>query len=82
MSSVSVTRGTLLRRTGSDVRRAAAISGSAAFFEPLTHSSPANWAPPVMRSAKSRRGTGDFIGGYGTERDAALPVSFGAAGPA
>src|SRR6266581_795404 len=69
ISSVSVTRGTLLRRTGSDVSKAAAISGSAAFLEPLTQSWPANCAPPLMRSAKSRRGAGAVITRYGTERD-------------
>src|SRR5579859_6917078 len=47
-SLVSVTRGTFVNRTGSAVSSAAAISGSAAFLDPLTHSSPASWAPPVI----------------------------------
>src|SRR5579859_742658 len=46
---VSVTRGTFLSRTGSVVSSAAAISGRAAFLEPLMHRSPASWAPPVIR---------------------------------
>src|SRR5438270_5351632 len=48
ISFVSVTRGTLVSVTRSDVSKAAAISGSAAFFEPLTQMSPASWAPPVI----------------------------------
>src|SRR5487761_230974 len=68
MSAVSVTRGTLLSRTGSVVRRAAAISGRAAFLEPPTQMSPASWAPPVIRSTWSYRGVGAFIDAYGTAR--------------
>src|SRR5438874_322725 len=49
ISLVSVTRGTFLSRTGSVVRSAAAISGRAAFLEPLMHRSPASGAPPVIR---------------------------------
>src|SRR6266852_6023311 len=66
ITAMSVTWGTLLRRTGSDVRSAAAISGRAAFLEPLTHRSPASCEPPVMRSAKSRPCPGAFIIRNGT----------------
>src|SRR5256885_406231 len=48
ISRVSVTRGTFGRTTWSEVSSAAAISGRAAFFEPLTQISPASWAPPVI----------------------------------
>ena len=54
ITAESVTRGTLWRVTGRAVRRAAAISGRAAFLEPLTQMSPASCAPPVIRSARSR----------------------------
>ena len=54
MTVVSVTRGTLCRVTRSEVSRAVAISGRAAFLEPLTQMSPFSCAPPVMRSARSR----------------------------
>jgi hypothetical protein len=37
-----------LSRTGSLVRRAAAISGSAAFLDPLMQILPASWFPPVI----------------------------------
>src|SRR5260221_2772669 len=49
---VSRTFGTLVRVTVSLVSRAAAISGSAAFFEPLMQMLPASCAPPVIRSAR------------------------------
>src|SRR2546430_13858178 len=48
MTVISVTRGMLWRVNGSEVNNAAAISGRAAFFEPLTQISPASWAPPVI----------------------------------
>src|SRR5450759_970861 len=48
---VSRTLGTLLSVTVSLVKRAAAISGSAAFFDPLMQMLPASCAPPVIRSA-------------------------------
>jgi hypothetical protein len=51
MTRVSVTRGTLLSVIGSLVKMAAAISGRAAFFEPLMQMLPASCAPPVIRSA-------------------------------
>jgi len=51
---VSVTRGTLCSVSLRVVRSEAAISGSAAFFDPLTHTSPASCAPPLIRSALSR----------------------------
>src|SRR6266568_4987611 len=54
ITCVSVTRGTFFRCTGSSVRRAAAISGRAAFLEPLTHRSPASGAPPVIFRTRSR----------------------------
>src|SRR6266566_5513915 len=54
ITRVSVTRGTFFRCTGSSVRRAAAISGRAAFLEPLTHRSPASGAPPVIFRTRSR----------------------------
>src|SRR5260370_35538696 len=53
ITCVSVTRGTFFRRTGSSVRRAAAISGRAAFLEPLTQRSPASGAPPVIFRTRS-----------------------------
>src|SRR6202011_5258607 len=72
ITAVSDTLGTLLRRTGSEVSSAAAISGRAAFLEPLTQRSPASCEPPVMRSANSRCGAGIFITGYGTWRTGLL----------
>src|SRR5256885_5210601 len=53
ITCVSVTRGTFFRCTGSLVRRAAAISGRAAFFEPLTQRSPASGSPPVIFRTRS-----------------------------
>src|SRR5579859_443842 len=53
ITRVSVTFGTLLRRTGCDVSRAAAISGRAAFLEPLMQMPPASWLPPVILRARS-----------------------------
>src|SRR3989442_1147108 len=70
--------GTLLSRPGSEVSSAAAISGRAAFLEPLTHRSPASCEPPVMRSANSRCVPGSFITGYGTCRTG-LPIPDGLA---
>src|SRR6202521_281269 len=52
---VSRTLGTLVNVTVSFVRRAAAISGRAAFFEPLMQMLPASCAPPVIRSARCSR---------------------------
>src|SRR3989454_1960852 len=68
ITAVSVTLGTFVRRTGSAVSSAAAISGRAAFLEPLTHSSPASSEPPLMRRAPSRREADPFISRYGTDR--------------
>ena len=45
---VSLTRGTFVSLTGCEVSNAAAISGSAAFLEPLTQMEPASCAPPVI----------------------------------
>src|SRR3989475_3377936 len=61
ISTVSVTRGTFCRVTGSVVSSAAAISGSAAFLEPLTQILPASCSPPVMCSARSRPPMDPFI---------------------
>src|SRR5207245_10799881 len=78
ITAASDTLGTLLRRTGSEVSSAAAISGRAAFLEPLTQRSPASCEPPVMRSANSRCVPGSFITGYGTCRTG-LPILEGLA---
>jgi hypothetical protein len=59
--TVSDTFGTLRSTTTSLVRSEAAISGSAAFFEPLTQISPDSGVPPVMRSARSRPAGGRFL---------------------
>ena len=48
ITRVSVTRGTFFSRTLSRVRMAAAISGSAAFLDPLTQMLPASSRPPVI----------------------------------
>src|ERR1700686_1276329 len=52
---VSRTLGTLLNLTVPVVSRAAAISGSAAFFEPLMQMLPASCTPPVIGSARCSR---------------------------
>src|ERR1700693_3295812 len=51
ITEVSLTLGTLRSLTVSAVSSAAAISGSAAFFEPLMQMLPASCGPPVIRSA-------------------------------
>jgi hypothetical protein len=54
ITAVSVTRGTLCSVKVCFVSSAAAISGRAAFLEPLTQMSPASCVPPVIRSARAR----------------------------
>src|SRR5262249_40922736 len=48
MVRMSRTRGTRCKMTGSEVRSAAASSGSAAFWEPLAATEPLSRAPPLM----------------------------------
>ena len=50
MVTMSRTRGILCRCTGSAVSRAAAMAGSAEFFDPLMRTVPRSGLPPSMRS--------------------------------
>src|SRR5450759_2392993 len=73
ITTVSRTLGTLLSLIVPVVNSAAAISGSAAFFDPLMQMLPASCAPPVIRSARCRvpRATGrDLAAAHSREAQA------------